>query len=91
MKLTCMVIEDEPMALDIIRDYILKIPFLELAGTFRDSLKALTYFQQNNVGLIFLDINMPDLTGIQFLKSLTKKKKPMVIFTTAYSQYAVES
>jgi len=89
MKLNCIAIDDEPMALDIVKDYINKIPFLELSNSYRDSLKALNYLQHNDIDLIFLDINMPDLTGIQFLKSLVRK--PMVIFTTAYSKYAVES
>jgi len=89
MKLRCLAIDDEPMALDIISDYTKKVPFLELTGAYRDSLKALDYLQQNKVDLIFLDINMPDLTGIQFLKSILNQ--PLVIFTTAYSEYAVES
>ena len=62
---------------------------MELAGCYRDALKALEFLQQNRVDLIFLDINMPDLTGIQFLKSLTRQ--PLIIFTTAYSKYDVES
>lgn len=89
MKLNCIAIDDEPKALDILKEYIEKIPFLNLAGTFRDSLMALDYLQQHKVDLLFLDINMPDLTGIQFLKSLLHQ--PLVIFTTAYSKYAVES
>lgn len=89
MRLKCIAIDDEPKALDILKDYIEKIPFFDLAGIFRDSLKALDYLQQNKVDLIFLDINMPDLTGIQFLKSLINQ--PLIIFTTAYSEYAVES
>jgi two-component system LytT family response regulator len=89
MKLKCLAIDDEPMALEIITDYVEKTPFLVLDGAYRDSIKALDYLQQYKVDLIFLDINMPDLTGIQFLKSLLYQ--PLVIFTTAYSQYAVES
>lgn len=85
----CLAIDDEPVALEILEDYITKVPFLECVGVFRDSLKALDYLQENSVDLIFLDINMPDLTGIQFLKTL--KKPPLVIFTTAYSDYALES
>jgi two-component system LytT family response regulator len=85
----CLVIDDEPMALDIVKDYIQKVPFLECAGAYRDPLKALDYLRKKTVDLIFLDINMPDLTGIQFLKTL--KKPPLVIFTTAYSEYALES
>jgi two-component system LytT family response regulator len=89
MKLKCLIIDDEPMALDILRDYIEKVPFLELSAVFRDAIKALDYLRENNVDCIFLDINMPDLTGLQFLKSLVHQ--PMVIFTTAYSKYAVDS
>lgn len=89
MKLKCLAIDDEPMALDIITDYVKKTPFLVLDGAYRDSIKALDYLQQNKVDLIFLDINMPDLTGIQFLKSLLYQ--PLLIFTTAYSEYAVKS
>jgi len=89
MKLKCIAIDDEPKALEILKDYIEKVPYLDLAGVYRDSLKALDYLQHNKVDLIFLDINMPDLTGIQFLKSLIHQ--PLVIFTTAYSEYALES
>jgi DNA-binding LytR/AlgR family response regulator len=88
-KLKCVAIDDEPVALDIIRDYIEKVPFLTLVKSYRDSLKALEYLQNHKVDLLFLDINMPGLTGIQFLKALPAQ--PLVIFTTAYSQYAVES
>lgn len=85
----CLIIDDEPLALDVLKDYVAKISFLECVGAFRDPIKAAEYLQQNRVDLIFLDINMPDLTGIQFLKSLTRP--PLVIFTTAYSEYALES
>ena len=85
----CLIIDDEPVALEILRDYIAKIPFLECAESFRDPLKAIDFLKDNEVDLIFLDINMPDLTGIQFLKAL--KSPPLVVFTTAYSEYALES
>ena len=85
----CLVIDDEPTALEIIKDYVEKVPFLDCAGTFRDPLEALDFIQKTPIDLIFLDINMPDLTGIQFLKSL--ESQPLVIFTTAYSKYALES
>ena len=85
----CLVIDDEPTALEIIKDYVEKVPFLDCAGTFRDPLEALNFIQKKPIDLIFLDINMPDLTGIQFLKSL--ESQPLVIFTTAYSKYALES
>jgi DNA-binding LytR/AlgR family response regulator len=89
MALKCLVIDDEPVALEILSDYIAKLPFLENQGSIRDPLKALDILSKEDIDLIFLDINMPDLTGIQFLKSLTNP--PLVIFTTAYSEYAVES
>jgi two-component system LytT family response regulator len=85
----CLIIDDEPKALEILSDYIEKAPDLRLAGMFRDPLEALNFFQDNPVDLLFLDINMPDLSGIQFLNSL--REKPLVIFTTAYSEYALES
>ena len=85
----CLVIDDEPKALDILKDYIQKVAFLELAGAYRDSLEALNYLQNHPVDLIFLDVNMPDLSGIQFLNALTIQ--PLIIFSTAYSEYAVES
>ena len=87
--ITCLVIDDEPVALDILQDYIVRVPFLKLLQSFRESIKALEFLQRNDVDLIFLDINMPDLSGIQFLNTLPHH--PLVIFTTAYSQYAVES
>lgn len=89
MKVKCIAIDDEPRALEIIEEYIAKTPFLELLKTFRNPLKAFEYIREQNVELIFLDINMPNLTGIQFIKSLSVK--PQIILTTAYSEYAVES
>ncbi len=88
-KIKCVAIDDEPVALDIISDYISKIPFLELMRTFRNGLQALEFLQNTQVDLIFLDINMPEINGIDFFKSLNTK--PKVIFTTAYSEFAVES
>ncbi len=85
----CCIVDDEPVAIEILSDYVNKTPFLEIAGSFRDALKALEFIQNKKVDLLFLDINMPDLSGIQLLGSLTDP--PLVIFTTAYSRYAVES
>ena len=82
-------IDDEPKALTIIRHYAEKVPSLELIREFRSSLDALDYLNQENVDLIFLDINMPDLTGLEFLQAL--HQPPVIIFTTAYSEYAVQS
>ncbi|WP_282016443.1 LytR/AlgR family response regulator transcription factor [Marinifilum flexuosum] len=85
----CIAIDDEPFALDLVKDYIEKTPFLDCIGAFSNPLKALGFLMENKVDLLFLDINMPEITGIQFLNSL--KHKPKVIFTTAYSEYGVES
>lgn len=82
-------IDDEPIALNIISAHAEKVPFLELENTFTDAFKALKYLQKENVDLIFLDIKMPDISGIEFFNSLTKK--PLLIFTTAYSEHAVTS
>lgn len=85
----CTVIDDEPFALDLIRDYILKTPFLELGECFGNPLKALGYLSAEKTDLIFLDINMPEISGIQLLKSLSHP--PLVIFTTAYPEFGAES
>ncbi len=88
MKINCIAIDDEPLALDIIRAYCSKIPFLTLAGTFTNAIDTLEYLRHHTVDLMFLDIQMEELTGIQLLNSL--KNKPLVIFTTAYDQYALQ-
>jgi len=85
----CLVIDDEPKAVEILSDYIGKVPDLECEAAFRDPLKALNHIQNNPIDLLFLDINMPDLSGIQFLNAL--EYHPLVIFTTAYSEYALDS
>ena len=85
----CIAIDDEPRALEIIDSYINKIDFLDLVGKFRSPLDAIDFLLQNKIDLIFLDINMPDITGTEFVKVMSQK--PMVIFTTAYSEYAIES
>lgn len=87
--MTCIIVEDEPLALNILKSYVEKVPSLKLQTTFRDALRAWEYLQKNNIDLLFLDINMPDLNGLQLLKALPIT--PMVIFTTAYTQYAIES
>jgi len=88
MKINCIAIDDEPLALDIIKAYCSKVPFLNLAGTFSNAIDTLEYLRHNTVDLMFLDIQMEELTGIQLLNSL--KNKPLVIFTTAYDQYAIQ-
>lgn len=82
-------IDDEPIALEIVRSHASKVPFLDLKADFTDAFKALDYLQKESVDLIFLDIKMPDISGIDFFNSLSKK--PLVIFTTAYSEHAVTS
>ncbi|WP_423148373.1 LytR/AlgR family response regulator transcription factor [Rubrolithibacter danxiaensis] len=82
-------IDDEPIALEIVRTHASKVPFLELKAEFTDAFKAIEYLQKEPVDLIFLDIKMPDISGIDFISSLNKR--PLVIFTTAYSEHAVTS
>src|SRR5215217_6749295 len=84
----CLVVDDEPLALNILEDYISKVPFLELVKATTNPIEALTRVQEGNIDLVFLDVQMPELTGIQFLKIANGKTK--VILTTAYPQYALE-
>ena len=86
----CVVVDDESGAIEILSRYIQKTPQLELTKTFRDSVEALAFLTQNDVDLVFLDIDMPNLNGMQ-LSELIRNKNIMVIFCTAYSEYAVES
>lgn len=87
-KLKCIIIEDEPLAVKVLTDYIAQIPFLELKGSFKDAILATDFLRYNTVDLLFLDIHLPKLKGMAFLKTLTNP--PAVIITTAYHQYAVE-
>lgn len=82
-------IDDEPVALDVVRSHASKVPFLELKAEFTDALKAMEYLQKQHVDLIFLDIKMPDISGMDLYNSLNSK--PLLIFTTAYSEHAVTS
>jgi two-component system, LytTR family, response regulator len=82
-------IDDERIALEIVKSHASRVPFLELKATFTDAFEALEYLQKENIDLIFLDIKMPDISGIEFFNSLNKK--PLLIFTTAYSEHAVTS
>jgi len=87
--MTCIAIDDEPKALMVIERYCQKIGLVNLKATFREPLKAIEFLNLEKVDLIFLDINMPDISGMQLLQTLSPR--PLIIFTTAYSQYAVES
>ncbi len=86
--MNCLALDDEPLALEIIEDFARKAPFPMHVKTFENAALALRYLQEEPVDLLFLDIKMPDITGIQFLKSL--KHPPMVIFTTAYEEFAID-
>lgn len=81
-------IDDEPLALEVIKSHASRVPLIALKAVFTNAFEALTYLQKNKIDLLFLDIKMPDISGLEFYKSLTNP--PMVIFTTAYSEHAVE-
>ncbi|HEY8954414.1 LytTR family DNA-binding domain-containing protein [Chitinophaga sp.] len=87
-KIKCIIIEDEPLAAKVLSDYISEVPFLELQQVFKDAILASEFLQQQDTDLIFLDIHLPKLKGMAFLKTLVDP--PSVIVTTAYHQYAVE-
>lgn len=84
----CVAIDDEELALELLEDNIRKIPYLELSAKFNNSLKAIQFLQENEIDLVFLDIQMPGLTGLQLIRSLPKNS--MYIFVTAYERYALE-
>ena len=86
--LKCMVIDDEPLAIQLLENHIFKVPFLELVSTFKNPLEALISINTNAVDLIFLDIQMPQLNGVQFMKLL--QNRAQVIITSAYQEYAIE-
>ena len=88
-KITCLIADDEPMALNLIESYVLKTPFLELKAKCNNAIEAMQVLEeQNNIDLFFLDIQMPDLTGLEFSKLLPQNSR--VIFTTAFDQYAID-
>lgn len=88
MTLNCAIIDDEPLALEMMSDYVQKTPFLTLTGTYNSAVQAIKTIRENPVDLLFLDIQMPELSGLEFAKVLPKRTK--VVFTTAFPQYAVE-
>lgn len=88
MKLNCVIVEDEPLARNLLTDYVKKVSSLNLIEACSNPLKAMDVLRSHSVDLLFLDVQMPDLTGISLLKIL--QKKPLVILTTAYSEYALE-
>lgn len=84
----CLAIDDEPLALKQLTSYVKKVPFLELVDSCSSALDAKKVMEEHNIDAIFIDINMPDLNGLEFVRSLDKP--PLVVFTTAYSEYAIE-
>lgn len=88
-KIKCIIVDDEFPARILLKEFIEKVPNLELVGDFKSGLEALPVIQNGGIDLMFLDIQMPDITGVNFLKMLSHK--PLVVFTTAYSEYAIES
>jgi len=87
--ITAIAIDDEPIALEVVKSLSAKVPFLELKECFTDAFLASDYLQKNKVDLLLLDIKMPDISGLEFVKSLPQP--PMVVFTTAYAEHAVQS
>ncbi|MCM1078320.1 MAG: LytTR family DNA-binding domain-containing protein [Bacteroidales bacterium] len=88
MKLRCAIIDDEPLALDLLESYILKTDFMQLVGRYNSAITAMQHLSEEAVDLLFLDIQMPDLSGMEFAKSVDPETR--IVFTTAFSQYAVE-
>lgn len=89
MKVKCLIVEDEPIAREILKSYIERTDFLEIAGQFSNAIEAFNFLQQNSVGLLFLDIKMPQMSGLELLKKITTK--PRVIITSAYRYYATDA
>lgn len=88
MTINCLIIEDEPLAMDRIKSFVLKVPFLNLIACFDNGLEAISFIKSNPIDLLFLDVQMDGFTGIQLLESL--QKRPEVIITTAFDQYALK-
>lgn len=86
--LQCLIVDDEPLARDVLRRYVAKLPYLQLAGECSNAIDAFSFLQQQTVDLIFLDIRMPELLGTEFVQSL--RNPPKIIFTTAYKEYAAD-
>jgi DNA-binding LytR/AlgR family response regulator len=89
MKLTAIAIDDEPVALAVIENHASKVPFLEMKGFFTNAFEAIDFLSKEKIDLLFLDIKMPDISGLDFITSLPNP--PMTVFTTAYSEHAVKS
>ncbi len=88
-NIQCLAVDDEPIALEKLQNYITKIPYFDLAAACEDAMEAMKVMNEQEIDALFIDINMPDLNGLDFVESLSKR--PLIVFTTAYAQYAVES
>ena len=89
MIINCIIIDDEPLAINVIKNHLLEIDKVNIIDTFNSAIEALNFLKENTIDLIFLDINMPLLDGINFIKSL--EIKPLIIITSAYDEYAVKT
>jgi len=89
MKIKCIIIDDEPLAIKVIQNHLIDFPYMELVATFNNAIEALAIIENGEIDVIFLDINMPKMSGLDFLRSLLIK--PHIVITTAYREYAVES
>src|SRR5690348_16852362 len=87
-RYNCIIVEDEPLAAEVIKDYVMQVPFLQLTGICTDALYAMDFLQKENIDLVFLDIHLPKLKGLDFIKAL--KKPPQIIITSAYQEYALQ-
>lgn len=88
MKLRCVIIDDEPLAIDLLKSYVVQTPYLELVATFENPLAAMETLRTGDIQVLYLDINMPQINGLEFSKTLSASTR--IIFTTAYDQYAIE-
>ncbi|HTQ28844.1 MAG TPA: LytTR family DNA-binding domain-containing protein [Puia sp.] len=88
MQLRCVAIDDEPLALELIREYVSRNPGLTLVQTFEDAISGAEFLRHTNIDLLFIDINMPDVNGLDLVRSL--QERPMIIFTTAYKKFAID-
>lgn len=89
MKIRTLIIDDEPIALEKLKSYVSKVPFLELTGECQSAMEAIAFLSETEIDAVFTDINMPDLNGMEFVSSLSNH--PIIVFITAYAQYAAES
>lgn len=89
MKIKCLIIDDEPLAVNVVKNYLEQIEDAELVNSFNNAIDALNFLKNNKIDLIFLDINMPILDGLNFIKSL--KKPPLIIITSAYTEFAIDA